>query len=362
MRKTAYFALSVLTFYLSAMYRSMPLIMLFLAEMLLAVCMWILSCYLKKHFAVTISEQSVVAEMGEEYWCGCDICNRGRLPVNRFRICVKIRYLQETRGSIKFLYGASGSGTDRIRFRVHAPYCGLVCLKFHRIRVYDYLALFSRGSALRQEMRISILPPEKPLLVDMSASWWGSGDMGQDKTNRCNGDATDEVRQIREYRAGDSYRHIHWNQSAKTDRIWIKEYEKEANPCVDFLLEIQEAQWKKPKDMDAFYRLLCSIILGLLQKAGRVKVYWYDGHPDRLMEMDVPDGRQCRDLLLRLYQMDLPGQADTAAEKLLESYPLSHDRYFKLDSELYWYLNTSLIYHFSGENLEQEMADKVFTL
>lgn len=67
------------------------------------------------------------------------------------------------------------------------------------------------------------------------------------------------------------------------DKIWIKEYEKEIDSCIDILLETDTGDLADPKEMDAFYRLLHSIILGLLEMAQSVKVYWYTRYQNQLM-------------------------------------------------------------------------------
>lgn len=360
MKKTAFFLLVAVTYYLAAMYQSIPLMLLFLSELFFTVCMWVLSRYMKHHLTVEFAKQSIVEELKDAYWCDYDIINTGRLPVSRYRIRLRFKYLRENRGKIKYLYGASESGTGKVRFGICAPYCGVVCLKIDRIRVYDYLALFSGTNVLLQEMKMAILPPRRPLLIEVFSDEWGGKDEGQEKVTLSNGDAAGEIRQIREYQAGDSYRHIHWNQSAKTDMIWIKEYEKEEDFCVGFLLEIDESQWKKTKDMDAFYRLLYSIILGMMQKEFRVRAYWYNGHRQPA-EMDILDEMQCQELLLCLYQIDYSNLHDITAKVMPEEYSLSHEHFFKLDTGLRWCLDNKLIYQFSIENLEQEMK-KTFSL
>ena len=216
MRKAAFFVFVFITLYLAAMYRSVPLMLLFLTDLLLAVCMWVIAHCLKRYLTVELSKRSVVEEKGTEYWCGYDVVNRGRLPVSRYRIRVRVRYLQENRGMIKFLYGTSGPGKERKHFGVRAPCCGMVCLEFGRLWVYDYLGLFSGKNLLRQEMGLAILPSGQPLKIKVSSFEWDNGNEGQEKTARYNGDVVDEVMQIREYRPGDSIRYIHWNQSAKT--------------------------------------------------------------------------------------------------------------------------------------------------
>ena len=246
----------------------------------------------------------------------------------------------------------------------------MVCLVFDRIQVYDYLSLFSstnrfRQDSLRPELRIAVLPPGQPLNIEISPFAWGGGNRRQEKTVQYSGDAAGEIRQTHEYRAGDSCRHIHWKQSARTDSIWIKEYEKEINSCVDLVLEIDAFWWFDPKGMDAFYRLLYAVILGLLEKEYRVKVHWYDGHPERLMETEIQEEGQCQNMFLQLFQADFSRMhfsklPDREEKRLRDICSFSNDHYFKLDAGLGWYLNETLIYRFSRDDLEQEITKEVF--
>lgn len=41
------------------------------------------------------------------------------------------------------------------------------------------------------------------------------------------GSGSQEIRQIRDYQPGDSYRTIHWKQSARTDTLMAREYARE---------------------------------------------------------------------------------------------------------------------------------------
>lgn len=389
MKKVFFLAFAVLTYYLAAMYHSTPLMMLFLAELILMVCMWLLVHYLKRCFTITLPELSAMEEVGVEHWYSYDITNRSRLPISSYRIRIRINYLQETReclknyfhglhsllrsrGVVKYLKGTSEHGTSRAHFGIRAPYCGMICLEFDRIKVYDYLALFSGKSMLKQDMRqqkmrIAVLPPRKPLCIEISSFEWDSRNEGHEKTVQCSGDAAGEVWQTHEYQAGDSCRHIHWKQSARTDMIWIKDYEKEINSCVDLLLEINVLQWFEPKSIDAFYRLLYSVILGLLEKAYRVKVHWYDGHLECPAQIEILDEGQCQDMFLHLFQTDfsmmnfskLPSENKKTLEEICS---FTNENYFKLDTGLGWYLNETLIYRFSHENLEQEITKKVFVI
>ncbi len=80
--------------------------------------------------------------------------------------------------------------------------------KMEQLKVYDYLALFSASRKIRQELTVAAFPNSQPMRM--------------------------------EYRPEDSWRHIHWNQSARTGRLWIKEYEEETNGMAVLGLEMQK--------------------------------------------------------------------------------------------------------------------------
>lgn len=362
MKRAVFFSFVLFTFYAAAMYRSGSLLFLFLAEVLLTICMWVLSRYLKTCLTVGFTYKSIVGETGMECRCDCHVTNTGKLPVSRFRIWLQMGYQQEMTGKGRRLYGASQCGTDKLSFGLIPPYCGTIRLKFDRIRIYDYLALFFGTRKVFEEMKIAVLPTRQALHIELPAYECDGNSPGQEKRGGRARDVHDEVRQIHEYREGDFYRHIHWNLSARTDKIWIKEYEKEADSCVILLLEIDLLHWMNPKDMDAFYRLLNSVTLGLLQKMETVRVRWYDGHQAQLAGKDVVDDSTCRDMLLELYKLDFMKLDSRQAKAMLETYALACDSYFKLDSELCWYLNQSRIHQFSGDSLEQEIREKIFAL
>lgn len=361
MRKTIFFIFVFLTFYLSAMYRLVSLLFLALAEMLLAVGMLVIAHCLKRGITAVFQERTVVKEKQEQYVCCINVVNSGRLPVSRFRIRLLVCYLQEREGIARYLYGSSESGTDEIKFGVRASNCGIVCLELDCLWVYDYLGLFSGRKEVEQEMKLVVLPSGNPLKIDFG-SFHEEKRVDAEKTVGQCGDAYSEIRQLREYRMGDSCRHIHWNQSARMDGIWIREYEKEIDSGADLLLEIAVEDWMESGKMDAFYRLLYSMLQGLLQNVYSVKVYWYDGNPKQLAQMEILNERQCQELFFDLYQIDFSKFTENTVNGQLEAYRLLHADSFKLDSQLRWYRGKALIYQFSMENLEQEIAETVFSV
>lgn len=362
MKRVAFLSLSFLTFYFSAMYRSSSLMLLFSMEILIIVCMWLISQYMKRHLKVHFPIKSAVKEKNTEMWCNCEMINTGKLPVSRLKLRLWIHYFQEDQGRRGYLYASSECGKHNQNFGVCAQYCGLLCVELEELIVYDYMAFFSSSEDLNEVLKIGIIPSAQPLMIELISYPWEVDLLKQDGTISKSGDAVSEIRQLREQRAGDSLRHIHWNESAKTDKIWIKEYERDAYSCFTILLDIKAEHWKNIKNRDAFYRVCYAILLGLLEKVDAVRVIWSNENQNDITEVEVWDQIQCQNMMMQLYQEDF----STANGNILKTiwntkaYPL--DEYLKLDSELSWYINETLIYHFSVENLEEEMTKKVFAL
>ena len=198
------------------------------------------------------------------------------------------------------------------------------------MKVYDYLALFSASRKIRQELTVAAFSNSQPMRM--------------------------------EYRPEDSWRHIHWNQSARTGRLWIKEYEEETNGMAVLGLEMQKEHRNSLSDMDCFYRLLSSMVLGFLQQSVRLCVYWFDSEKGCVREMEIFSQEQHRELLLQLYQLSAAEEGGTQEKEMLLRRGALYGSFFLLDTGLGWYKNGKLFHQFSGENLEQEIEQRVFTL
>ena len=87
----------------------------------------------------------------------------------------------------------------------------------------DALGLISKSKAYETApAEIIVYPRPLPVSLELpSASGWG---VNESESGRTRG-AGIELRGIREYRFGDSLRHIHWPSSARTGQLLVKEFE-----------------------------------------------------------------------------------------------------------------------------------------
>lgn len=354
MKRLLFAALTLLTYYLAAMYRYPPLMALCGIELITAAVSVVLArrfcCALRPAFP----QKGGAAQAETKFSCVIRIAYAGKLPTGRFHIRMRTEYPEEKRRTVFQLSDRCGHGGRDLEFQLMPPYCGLLYIRLERLRAYDYFSLFSFQKRLAEEMRVAVFPKPYAVQIDLSA-WEGAGGQpaGEGTVSKP-GDAHHEIRQIREYRAGDSTRHIHWNLSARTEQLWLKEYERETDSTVNLILDM--AAEPNIEERSAFYTLVSALTLGLLNNAAAVRLYWFDMEK-HVWETALTDGAaSCRDALFRLYQ------AGVFKAEPPDSSPPCGENAFRLDLSLTWYFGDTRLYQFSSETLEQDIRERSFVL
>lgn len=365
MKNLAFLVLLLITCYAAGMFQYQPLMFLFILECVYSVMMIFQICYFKRHLSLSFLRQSDTAERGTKHGCICKVQNTGKLPVSRFGLQVRFSYGHEIGNYKGSLYAGSECGDSKIQFQIYTQHCGLVETEIIWLKLYDYLSLCSLKKYLAQEMTLAVFPKERVLHLEFE-SFKGTGTVQMEqqilqKTNNVYG----EFNQSREYRPGDPTRHIHWNLSARTDQIWVREYGQEADVLVSLLLELDLYDDSIPdivERMDAFYELLSAMVLGLLQYVSEVQVYWYGGEETGLVSARVKDTTECRELLRGLFEVDFLDQEPEQINRLNRDWAAKQERLLRLTSRLSWYYNETLIYQFSEQDLDREIEDQVYQI
>lgn len=358
MKVPFYLALTILTGYLAGMYRYPPLMALCGIEVII----FIISVCLSRRFCRALrpefSRKSGAAQTGDEFPCVIRVEYDRWLPTGGFHVRLRAGYPGEKKRSVFQLSGKCGHGGQDLEFALTAPYCGLLQIQLERLRAYDLFSLFSFQKRLSDEMQIAVFP--RPFAVGVNLSVWeGAGGLSaEEETIGRPGDAYHEIRQIREYRTGDSIRHIHWNLSAKTDQLWLKEYERKTDTTAHLVLDMRSSVEPGIEERSAFYTLLSALTLGLLKHMAAVRLYWFDMEKRGWETASIGDTNQCQDALFRLYQ------SKTRSELMdgkLPPPPCGEDA-FRLDLGLTWYFRDIRLFQFSSETLERDIREKRFIL
>lgn len=355
MRKLLFLALLFFIYYIAVMYKSAALMVLFLTQILLMVVMLFLSRYLGKHLSLSFSEKTIHAEKGFPFTWRFQIQNDGRLPISKFMVRF---YPDKNRRKKRKLYGSSDCGEQFISYQDSLEHCGVTVFYADRLKVFDYLSLFSAKQNWKDEMRVIVFPLRLEMQIEIELAAVGEENWNQN-TALLRGDDYEEIWRIREYQVGDTIRHIHWNQTARTEQIWVKEYGKEIKERTSLFLDLKERQNYSTSDMDAFYTLLYALILGLLRKVSSVQVYWKEGKKTGLSGMEVREESQCQQLLIQLYdaaESDMNEKSNFSMEKE-EVYAV-----MRLNLELAWFVQEKLVFHFSKEKLIEELTHRDFKI
>lgn len=374
MRAILFLLLALFTWYLAAMYRSLPLLALGGTELLLGAALWIMARRLKKRLHPLFAQKQSCAEADEMVILQLDSGCQSRLPVSRLDLKLRIGYRNGKRCS----RWASGccrreSGLD---MPIPAELCGLLEAELTRMRVYDCLAIFHAGKKLKSRTEAAIFPPMLPLAISWPAAAWTGAAQTDTLDNSAPrplpGEPSGELRQLRPYQPGDPLRHIHWNLTARQGELWVKEFQQETAGPVRLILERPRCRGKKRKKrlpshrlsshrlkttdlkrLDRFYRLTAAVTMGLLTYRPSVQLWWAD--EEEWVSAEVSDEASLQAALLQLYQTK-PAFAQPPP------CPAADDKAFRLDGALCWYEGSRLIRRFPEKNLDEALISSEVVL
>lgn len=398
MRKIVFLFLTFLTGYMAGVFRSAPLMALAGMEAVFFMAAFFQCRYLRRHLSAEALRHGDAMEKSAWLVCRMKIKNTGKLSVSRFRVKLWYGYLRGinfpagfagtqaasqkvhnrfstlkghmavkrenkqkmTNFRSKHIDGSCGRGESTVQFEVSGKHCGIMTLRMVRLCAYDYLALFSSSKKMDEAVEVAVYPQEKALDLELHSFGEGAEGPAQEQVSGCGGDADHEVRQLREYQSGDSSRYIHWNQTARTGQLWVKEYEREADRCIRLYLDMDGMEKAEDEEADAYYELLSALVLGLLKQARSVHVSWHDA-AGRTADMEVSGTEQCRSLLLCLYRRNLP-EAVSVLQMAGEQENGKDGDGLKLDMRLGLYRDNVLLYQFSAENIAEQITDGKYIL
>lgn len=217
-----------------------------------------------------------------------------------------------------------------------------------------------------------VFPKDRALRIELG-TYPGGNDEDMTMPFSEHGNSHDEVRQIREYRAGDPVRHIHWNQTAKSGNLWVKEYEDERKPVITLYLDRKEFVPGSAEADALFYELLQAVLAGLIQCGAEADVSWRDRSSGRLYRAPAGSGEQIRRILLELFRLEEQEKAAESAgadqeeqntsengRKSGSSFPDSDAWDMQLTASLSWFGRDRLIRKFTAGELDSQMEEMFF--
>ena len=160
--------------------------------------------------------------------------------------------------------------------------------------------MFRRKAVTDSHMNIAVLPyiEDGSIYMEYAAS---VAEASQDLYVNRSGNSVDDIRQIREYQTGDSYRHIHWNLSAKTGSLLVKEFSQETDIEVNVFAKVFIDDLYDYKKMGDFYDKLANETMWLINDKSIINLLWYDYEYDTFIKHRVNNRKDCEDVLYALF-------------------------------------------------------------
>ena len=262
------------TWYLAGMYHLFSLMALAVTELLILAAMFVVSRFLGRRFRARFSREFLVAEKGREAECPVETEYTGRFPPGRCRLRVECRYWQEEPQLRKVPVGKAEE-----RLSLQAAWCGMLHLRLLRGTVTDPLDLFRSRIRTGGELRIAVLPPPRAVRVEAAGSF-PERPGAEEILLPAQKNGEGEFRQIREYAPGDPSRRIHWKQSARNDRLLVRECQPEEEKTVLLHLDLQSGEHVTARRLDAFMEILSAVLNGLIEGQASVQLVWKKGRKE----------------------------------------------------------------------------------
>lgn len=353
MRGFFFFLLCLATGILAAEFRSMPLLFLAVAELLLFFGMLVLSRILGHCMSVSFMRRYQEGVRGEELPVEVMLKTKPFLPAAPYSLRVAVRGESKKPLFDAEFTGGSGTRNGHLALLVSALHCGLYRVQIPEMRVKDYLSLFSARRRVKEEMSLAVLPQIRPLTVILDEEIPSETMEQPSETVSEPGNDLTEVRQIREYRTGDSSRFIHWKLSARTGKVWVREFEKEADERLELYLDPTGYREASPERRDAFYEVFCAIVTGLLAHTPAVRVHLFREEEERFVSYDIASGEELPALVVQLFEeMKVSPDAPVRTELREEC---AERPVFVLDLDLVWSLAGQKIHVFQEETLSSDI-------
>ena len=255
--------------------------------LLLPVLSWGLNLWARRRISVEL-EMPASGSRESEIPLTVTVANESRIPTGPVlcRLSVTNTLTGETlalRIPVSMAPRGSGSASGQIRPR----YCGYLRVRVEGVQVLDWFGLLPLSCAPAGKAGTTILPDLFPVRVHLTVPPVTPED-GLDYAGDRPGWDYSETFQLRDYRAGDSLRAVHWKLTGKTDRFVIRD---PSLPVIRSLLVFwdKNAGSPPPEAMNGLGETMASLCQALIGQGVEFHLGWNENQQILVEEIDSTD-------------------------------------------------------------------------
>lgn len=364
MKKIVTIIILAATWYFAGMNQQPSVMAAAVCGLVFVIFSFLLARILKHFLSADIPPQKNIIYKNTEAELTVHVENKSRLPVNRYKINILMKYRGEKKGTQKKFNGNASGGKDSkdntavIYFT--APYSGIIDVSMTKLRVYDYFMIFSSSKRLKNiSGEVIVLPPPRKMHIRMPAFGSYTNEPVAESSSDTKGEDHSEIRLIREYREGDLTRHMHRNYSARTEKIWIKEYQKENDYIFDMFIDTSYSSELMTDDKDAFYEMVNSVLYNLMEHDIIILIHYFDKNKGGLIMYELSDKSHIDDFTAVFFRADTFCTKEEYAS--VSRTDVMSEAMF-LTTSLEWFFNGKHIFTFKKGKILQELEQQFFDL
>lgn len=280
--KIRYLAIIVITGLLAILYNEYFMGILFLTVVLLPFLLFAILSYVYGKLSYELISLVHVVGKGDTIPLTIQLNNPTIFPI--VNICITLSYFNKFSNQNKsykqeFYVTVDKRTTTTVTCNLVSEHTGNLMISITKVRIFDYLKLFSLRKRKPVDIKVAVLPPYYELTEDYlenSSKMQVESDIFS--TVKA-GDDPSEVFAIREYREGDRPGRIHWKLSIKQDQLMIKDFSEPMNCSVVIFADLGVPRDEEILEaVDSILECTLSLSYSFMLKGQIHYLTWYDKH------------------------------------------------------------------------------------
>ena len=278
--KIRYVAILIITGLLAILYNEYFMGILFLTVLILPFLLFALLSYIYGRLSYELVTGVHVVAKGEAIPVLVQIHNPTIFPISNMSITFSYYNTFSNKNKSykqEFFVTVDRRTTTTVTSNLVSEHTGNLRIFITRIRIFDYLKLFSLRKRNIAETKVAVLP----LYYELTEDYMENSSRMQVESDNFStvksGDDPSEVFAIREYREGDRPGRIHWKLSVKQNQLMIKDFSEPMNCSVAVFANLGIPREDEVLEaVDSILECVLSLSYSFMLKGQIHYLTWYD--------------------------------------------------------------------------------------
>lgn len=302
-RLVGYLAVVALTVYLYFMYNETVIsgLLVFLLLYLPVSAVYLMA--VRRKVTADMGRVPAMGEKGKQIRAGLTLKNQLRFMPIRCEIRVTLRNRYDKRGTATHFTGVvPAAGEETLWCFFQAGECGNINVCLERMRICDLLGIFYVERKEKKLASVRVMPDFEPMPVEISRRTREFQSDAEIYAQDRGGDDPSEIYQVREYRAQDLLKDIHWKLSAKEETLMVRERGFPLGCAVLIWFDVREGK-TTGTGFSAMIDKAASLSVTLVAEKCVHMAAWYEEDNERIRTCRVWDEKSAYDMIWELLEL-----------------------------------------------------------